>query len=108
MNYYQLSEKKYFKTEEGRLYNAEGYDNDDMHFKIFSKMQNLKSTVFPIVPIFHNSKFHVLTLYESSIQNQDKPVLGTQSTHPLSYYVHDGDVADISLRSIICTSFPKA
>ena len=50
--------------------------NDDMHLKIFSKMQNLKSTVFLIVPIFHNSNLHILTLcFESSIQIQDKPVL---------------------------------
>lgn len=71
-------------------------------------MHNFKDTVFLIVPTFHNSILHVLTLYESSIQDRDKPVLCTQSAHLFGYYLHDRDVAYFSLTSMISASFPKA
>lgn len=71
-------------------------------------MHNLKSTVLLTVPTFHNSNLHVLTPHGSSIQDQDQPVLITQLAHTFGYYLHDGDVANFSLRSIICACFPKA
>lgn len=64
----------------GRLHNAEGYVNENMHLKILSKMHNVKGRVLLTVPIFHNSSLHVLTPHGSPIQDQDQPVLITQHT----------------------------
>lgn len=71
-------------------------------------MPNLKGTVLLTVPTFHNSKLHVLTPHRSSIQYEEQPVLITQLPHTFGYYLHDGDVVNFSLRSIICACFPKA
>lgn len=46
------------------------------------------------------------SLYESSTQDEDKPVLGTELALPLTYYLQDGDAANCSLRSIMCACFP--